>query len=238
MAKELIMSKKLLFILSVICLIWVGCEPQYGEITKQSHGNIEYTAISCNFPLEIHFSKNATEIVTVLHEELQQSMILSCVDGCLDISMDKLYNKSWEVTPRIIMPIPSELNSIQGYASLVIDTDTTISTSKLKLNVAGNSKVQMILDADSLIIESLGYGTVFELHGDAEAVKIESNSLVMNALSMTSKTYECDIYDSQLDIQCSDTLRINNMNNSTLRYKGNCEVLQNNVWSSTIQQID
>ena len=232
------MSKKLFFILLLICSIWMGCEPQYGEVTEQTRGNLEYTAITCNFPLEIQFSKNVTEIVTVTHEELQPAMVLACENGSLSISIDKLYNKSWEVTPKIILPISANLNAIQGYSALVIDADTTISTSKLKLNVAGNSKVQMILDADSLIIESLGYGTVFELQGDAKAVKIESNSLVMNALSMTSKTYECDVYDSQLDIQCSDTLRINNMNNSTLRSKGNCEVLQNNVWSSTIQQID
>ncbi len=232
------MNKKLLFILLIICSIWMGCERRYGEVTEQTRGNLVYTAITCNFPLEIQFSKYATEIVTITHEELQPAMVLACENGDLSISIDKLYNKSWEVTPRIIMPIPANLNAIQGYSELMIVADTTISSTQLQLDLAGNSSVALDLDVESLAIKSLGYGTALELSGKADKVKIESNSLVMNALSMTSKTYECDIYSSQLDIQCHDSLIINNMNNSVIRYKGNCDVLQNNVWSSTIQQID
>ena len=216
----------------------MGCEPRYGEVTEQTRGNLLYTAITCNFPLEIQFSKDVTEIVTVTHEELQPAMVLACENGSLSISIDKLYNKSWEVTPKIIMPIPTNLKAIHGYSKLMIVADTTISSAQLQLDLAGNSNVALNLDVESLAIKSLGYGTTLELSGEADRVKVESNSLLMNAFSMASQTYECDIYDSQLDIQCSDTLRINNMNNSILRYKGNCDVLQNNVWSSTIQQID
>lgn len=232
------MSKNLLFILFVICSICMGCEQQYGEVTEETRSNFDYTSITCNFPLEIQFSKHATEVITVVHEELQPSMILSCENGCLSISIDKLYNKSWDVTPRIIMPIPSTLKSIQGYSALKIDADTTISTAQLQLDLAGNSKVKLNLDVESLFIKSLSYGTTLELLGKADKVNVESNSLVMDALSMNAKAYMCVLYSSQLDIQCSDLLIIKNMSNSTLRYKGNCEVLQSNVWSSTIQQID
>ena len=232
------MSKKLLFILFFICSICMGCERQYGELTQQTRGNFEYTTITSNFPLEIQFSKYVTELITITHEELQPDVKLLCENGCLFISIDKLYNKSWDITPQIIMPLPTALNSIQGYSALKIEADTTISTSQLQLNLAGNSQVHLDLDVESLEIKSLGYGTTLVLSGVADKVNVESNSLVMSAFDMKTNIYICEIYSSQLDIQCSDSLIINNMNNSILRYKGNCDVLQNNVWSSTIQQID
>ena len=182
----------------------MGCERRYGEVTEQTRGNLVYTAITCNFPLEIQFSKYATEIVTITHEELQPAMVLACENGTLSISIDKLYNKSWEVTPKIIMPIPNNLNAIHGYSELMIVADTTISSTQLQLDLAGNSSVALDLDVESLAIKSLGYGTALELSGKADKVKVESNSLQMNALSMASQTYECDIYSSQLDIQCHD----------------------------------
>lgn len=234
--------KKKTFILLIVLLVVLttGCDKQTTGSKTVSYPAQTYSSLVCNCPVRISFSKEATEMVVTAEEHLLEAIRLDNNNGELAISINDLNKQYWEEQPWVILPVPTNLSEMTIYSMVTIDADTTISADEMEWEFSGAVKMNNFdLNVRKLSITAYSYGTELHLSGQANEVSMELHSTVFDAFALQAKQYECTLWSSEANVYCSDLLRIQSANNSTLNYKGNCTLdSSKDVFSSSINHVE
>lgn len=235
------MKKKTLILLTALFVVLTtGCDKRTTGSKTVSYPAQAYTSLVCNCPIRISFSKEATEMVVTAEEHLLEAIRLDNNNGELVISIDHLNKQYWEEQPWVILPVPNNLSEITIYSMVTIDADTTITADEMEWEFSGAVRMDNFdLNVNKLNITSYSYGTDLHLSGQANEVFMELHSTAYNAFDLMAKQYECTLWSSTTNVYCTDLLRIQSANNSTLNYKGNCTVdSSEEVFSSSINHVE
>lgn len=230
--------KRVFLIVSVLSLLFCSCEMSK-PVRSVDYDCQTYNALTCNVPIHISMSKDATKLVLKAEEQLIDAFRFDNQGGNLTITIDNLNKHTWKERPLVTLPMPEHLTKVQCYSMIDLDADTTIETDQLDLVFSAAVNMSANVKIDTLSITTTCYGTDIRLSGVTEKVKITANSLQFNAINLISKEYDCELWNTTAAIGCTKTANLNTVNGSTLTIYGDCVINRNdkNIWNSNITQI-
>ncbi len=220
----------------VCTIVLLGCEKNLGTITTTTLPHQEYHSLTCNVPIIIELSQNATQIKIITHESLHEKFTFDVVDGNLKISIDDLIFQDWEEKPKVILPVPKTLEKISLYSMIDLISDSKIVAKDLKLHVSGPSTISLSIDVEKLEVEA--WSLNIDLSGRATDVEMELNGTQWCAFDLEANSYNCKLFNTTADITCRQSLSVKEGSSSVINCKGDGVVINNDAYDVKINSIE
>lgn len=216
------MSKKIGTIL--LCLTtFFGCQNSDNNLKiSTKHACEAYTSFTCNIPVEIRLTNTKDSIEIEASESLQKDFRISVDEKKMTITVDKLLFRTWHETPRIWLPIPEHLDSIELMAATLLSSDCTLKSQSLKLKSKAAALVAIDIETDTLRAD-LGLAKI-DLSGTTNVADIVLNNCEWHAFALSATNYICTLKNSTVGLHCDSTLTIAEGFRSVVNYTGDCTV--------------
>lgn len=227
--------KRLILTAAMIVMAVATCQAKSpikgnGAEKKDARTIDAYTAISVSDGIALNFSREQLSgVVVSADENVCEYVVTEVIGGEL-----KIHFKTGEtVKPKkdVIVTVPNNgtVTALIVGANCKFNVKEEMEVEKIALTLKGGAQIEMKLTArQSVQLEMIGNAKC-ELTGKTDEMKlVMEGGAKFNGYNFKTKTAVCELAgDSDAKIQCNERIDIADLTgNSTLYFKGNCEIGQ------------